>query len=77
MHLKQTMFEEINLLLCFPHESLMQGLKVHTNADPKLVEAAKRLYEKGIIDHVDGGYLTDLGQDLYSHAKKLEYALNH
>ncbi len=77
MQIDQHMFEELSLLLCFSNESLMNGIKVHRDADPKLIEAAKRLYAKGVIDHEDGGYLTDLGHDLYAHAKKIEYALKH
>ena len=77
MQINQSMFEELNLLLLFSEDSLYNGLKIHNDADPKIINAAKRLYSKGIIDHADGGYLTELGHDLYSHAKKLEYALKH
>ena len=36
-----------------------------------MVEAARRLYKKGLITQVDGGYLTDLGFEAMEHALKL------
>jgi len=69
--------EELNLILKFPNKSLMQGLKIHNDDDPSLVGAAKRLFEKGIVDQPDGGYLTDLGHDLAEHAQVIQLALSH
>ena len=54
--------EEIKLLNQFNLNSKLYGIKIHqSNALPETVNAATRLYEKGLIDHIDGGYLTDLG----------------
>ena len=53
---------EIELLLKFP-DSSMEGLKVHHTADASVIEAARRLHEKGLVTHHDGGYLTDLGRE--------------
>jgi uncharacterized protein (TIGR02647 family) len=53
----------------------MQGIKIHNNADPALVNAAQRLFEKGIVDQHDGGYLTNLGHDLAEHATIIQSAL--
>ncbi|GGD62377.1 TIGR02647 family protein [Lacimicrobium alkaliphilum] len=75
MPFTQPMLEEVNLLLKFPLSSLHQGLKIHQDAEPATIAAAKRLYEKGIIDQPDGGYLTDLGHDLIEHAQVLSSAL--
>ncbi|PAJ76156.1 TIGR02647 family protein [Pseudoalteromonas sp. NBT06-2] len=75
MQFSQHMCEELDLILKFPMDSMMQGLKVHQDAEPALVEAAKRLFEKGIIDQKDGGYLTDLGLELAEHAQTLQSAL--
>ena len=69
------MVEELNLILKFPDNSLMQGIKIHNNADPALVNAAQRLFEKGIVDQHDGGYLTNLGHDLAEHATIIQSAL--
>jgi uncharacterized protein (TIGR02647 family) len=67
--------DELNLILKFPHKSLMQGLKIHNDADPALVSAAQRLFHKGIVDQPDGGYLTNLGHDLAEHALVIQTAL--
>ena len=69
--------EELNLILKFPNKSLMQGLKIHHDADPSMVTAAQRLFDKGIVSQPDGGYLTNLGHDLAEHAKVIQSALSH
>ncbi|MDT0582179.1 MULTISPECIES: TIGR02647 family protein [Alteromonadaceae] len=68
--------EELNLILKFPNKSLMQGLKIHKDADPAMINAAQRLFDKGIVTQPDGGYLTDLGHDLAEHAQVVQSALN-
>ncbi|AEE24350.1 MULTISPECIES: TIGR02647 family protein [Paraglaciecola] len=75
MSLTNEMVNEFNLLLKFPTTSLMQGLKIHHDAEPELIDAAKRLFEKGIVTLPDGGYLTDLGHDLIEHAQVVQSAL--
>jgi uncharacterized protein (TIGR02647 family) len=71
------MVAELDLLLKFPMKSLMQGLKIHNDAEPEVVKAAKRLFDKGIVTQLDGGYLTDLGYDLAEHAQVVQSALGH
>ena len=66
---------ELDLLLLFPDTSHMQGLKIHRDADPAKIAAAQRLFDKGIISQVDGGYLTELGHDLAKHVHILQAAL--
>jgi uncharacterized protein (TIGR02647 family) len=66
---------ELELLLLFPDNSMMQGLKIRHDADPNKISAAKRMFEKGIITQADGGYLTDLGYDLQKHANILHMGL--
>lgn len=75
MPFNKELTEELNLILKFPNKSLMQGLKIHNDADPSLVAAAQRLFSKGIVDQPDGGYLTDLGHDLAEHAAVIQSAL--
>ena len=58
----QDLADEIDLLLKFP-DSSMEGLKIHHGADRSLVEAAGRLFAKGLITQKDGGYLTDAGRE--------------
>ena len=69
--------EELNLILKFPHKSLMQGLKIHHDASPEMIAAAQRLFDKGIVSQPDGGYLTNLGHDLAEHALVIQAALTH
>ncbi|GAB3025116.1 TIGR02647 family protein [Bowmanella dokdonensis] len=76
MPFNQSMLDELNLLLKFPLGSLRQGLKIHHDADPSIIDAAGRLFKKGVITQVDGGYLTDLGHDLHEHAQIVASALS-
>ncbi len=77
MPFKADVVEELNLLLKFPDKSLLQGLKIHQDAKQCTIDAAKRLFNKGIITLPDGGYLTDLGHDLFEHAQTLQLALTN
>jgi uncharacterized protein (TIGR02647 family) len=77
MPFKADVVEELNLLLKFPNKSLLQGLKIHQDAEQCTIDAAKRLFNKGIITLPDGGYLTDLGHDLFEHAQTLQLALTN
>ena len=64
--------EEIKLLNEFNLESTGTGIKVHANEAPaELVAAAARLFNKGLTDHVDGGYLTSRGVEAAEHAQVL------
>jgi len=71
------MVAELNLLLKFPNTSLMQGIKVHQDAEPELIAAAQRMFDKGIVTLPDGGYLTDLGHDLVEHTKIIAAAFSY
>ena len=62
MGFDQALFQELNLLLKFPDTS-MEGLKIHHTADAAVIEAAGRLFDKGLTTQKDGGYLTDLGRE--------------
>jgi len=64
--------EEIKLLNQFDLESISTGIKIHARlASKETVAAAARLFEKGLTDHVDGGYLTDRGIEAANHAQSL------
>lgn len=67
--------DEIEILMRFNLETSQQGIKVHSNANRKQIEAAKRLFEKGLITNEDGGYLTDLGRTAAEHAQALAFIL--
>ncbi len=65
-------WEEIELLTRFSVDSTLNGIKVHASQAPEeVVAAAQRLYEKGLTDQVDGGYLTERGVEAANHAKTL------
>lgn len=65
--------EEIKLLNQFNLESLAgSGIKVHAqDAAESAVGAAARLFDKGLTDKVDGGYLTERGIEAATHAQSL------
>lgn len=64
--------EEIKLLNQFNLDSRANGIKVHSHeAAPEIVAAAEQLFNKGLTDHVDGGYLTELGVEAATHAQSL------
>lgn len=54
---------ELEVLALFNLDSSQEGIKIHGNASPSLIAAAKRLHEKQLTDQPDGGYLTSLGHD--------------
>jgi len=60
---------ELNTLVRFNLETSQQGIKVHKTADPEVIAAVRRLYEKGLLTLADGGYLTGLGRDAAEHVQ--------
>ncbi|TQV72332.1 TIGR02647 family protein [Aliikangiella marina] len=71
MSLTPHLIEELELLNLFNLNSTQEGIKVHHDADPKMVAAAHRLFDKGIISQMDGGYLTDRGVETAEHVQLL------
>ncbi len=69
MPLQQALVDEIEVLLRYNLESTQEGIKVHHSAREGIVEATKRLYNKGLVDSEDGGYLTDLGHEAAEHTQ--------
>lgn len=60
--------EELNLLVQFSLDSTFQGIKVHGDASGETIDACKRLFEKGLISQIDGGYLSPEGIEAAEHA---------
>ena len=60
----QDLVEELNVLARYNLESTQEGIKIHHDAAPEVVAAARRLFDKGLVDHQDGGYLTHLGLEV-------------
>ncbi len=75
MSINSDMHNEMNLLLQFPTDSLMTGIKITHEAAPETLAAAQRLFEKGLTDATDGGYLTDAGIELVEHLQVIHSAL--
>jgi uncharacterized protein (TIGR02647 family) len=64
--------DELNMLVRYNLETTLEGIKVHKKeADPSIVAATKRLYDKGLITQEDGGYLTHLGHEAAEQAQML------
>ncbi|MFT5258979.1 MAG: hypothetical protein ACI9J2_000828 [Saprospiraceae bacterium] len=70
--ISHSQIEELKLLSQFSIDSTQTGIKVHTNEAPETtVAAAQRLFDKGLTDQVDGGYLTERGVEAAVHAQGL------
>jgi len=67
MPFTQDVVGELNMLVQFDLPTQQQGLKVHNTADQKTIAATQRLFEKGLISQLDGGYLTDRGVEAVGH----------
>ena len=65
------MIHELKMLSLFDLSSSQSGIKIHTTAAASDIEAAKRLFQKGLISEEDGGYLTHVGLEAAEHAQKL------
>ena len=75
MNLNPDLIDEIDLLLKFDLSSARVGLKVHSNAHPGIIAAARRLYEKELVEHEDGGFLTTLGHEAAEHLQAAQVIL--
>lgn len=75
MSFNQNAIDEMNVLLQFPSESRMSGIKIHSDAPQTTKDAAQRLHERGYIDAIDGGYLTDAGLEFADYVQKMHFAL--
>lgn len=62
---------ELEVLALFNLDSSQEGIKVHSDASPHLIAAARRLHDKQLTSQPDGGYLTSLGHDAAEHAQQL------
>jgi len=71
MHYTKEQLAELDILISYSLDSLNQGIKVHSTASEEKIEAIERLFEKGLVSQVDGGYLTELGRRAAEHAQSL------
>ena len=66
-----SLMAEFNMLLLYDLDRSDKGLKVHNgDASPAVLQAAYRLYQKGLIDQPDGGYLTAIGREAAEHLQR-------
>ncbi len=71
MRYTEEQIAEMDILIHYNLESSLQGIKVHSDANTVQIEAVQRLFDKGLVTQVDGGYLTDLGRTAAEHAQAL------
>lgn len=71
MHLDSELIEELNLLSRYRMSSSTGGIEVGQAAEPGVAAAAKRLFDKGMVERADGGNLTDSGREAVEHLSRL------
>ncbi len=71
MRFSQEQMAEMDILIHYNLDSTQQGIKVHSEANRNQIEAVQRLFDKGLVTQIDGGYLTDLGRKAAEHAQAL------
>lgn len=76
MILTPELVAELEILARYDLSTLGEGIKVHKNAEPSVIAATQRLFDKGLISLSDGGYLTSLGLRAAEHVQALLTVLN-
>lgn len=76
MAYSQENLAELDLFMLYDLSNTQKGIKIHKTAEPARITAAQRLFEKGFITQVDGGYLTSLGIEAAEQAQSLYMMLN-
>ncbi len=71
MHLDSELIEELSLLSRYRMNSDPAGIVIGQAAEAGVIAAAQRLFEKGLIERVDGGALTDSGREAVMHMSRL------
>ena len=62
---------ELEILARYDLSTIGEGIKVHKTAEPSVIAATKRLFDKGLISLSDGGYLTSLGMGVAEHIQAM------
>jgi uncharacterized protein (TIGR02647 family) len=71
MRYTENQMAEMDILIRYNLQSTQQGIKVHSKANTEQIAAVQRLFDKGLVTAIDGGYLTDLGRTAAEHAQAL------
>ncbi len=67
---------ELDVLMLYNLSTSQEGIKIHKTAEPTMISAAQRLFERGLITQADGGYLTAPGSVAAEHTQSLFTILN-
>lgn len=66
----QDILEELDILARYNLATTLEGIKIHQHgAQTSAIQAAQRLFQKGLISQEDGGYLTNLGREAAEHTQ--------
>ena len=71
MRYTEEQLAEMDILIRYNLQSTQQGIKVHSRANKEQIAAVQRLFDKGLVTQIDGGYLTDIGRKAAEHAQAL------
>ena len=72
MTLSTEEIDDINLLAQINLANTQEGLKIHQqSAAPRVIAAAERLHQRGLLTMDDGGYLTSLGLEAAGQTQRL------
>ena len=71
MRLSDEFIEELELLNLYELDDSFAGIKIHHEAAPARISAARRLFEKKMTTLIDGGFLTPLGIEAAEHVQTL------
>ena len=71
MNYTKNQLAELDILIQYSLDSTQQGIKIHSSASEESIDAVERLFDKGLVTAIDGGYLTELGRKAAEHAQAL------
>ena len=72
MTISNELISEMRVLAMYDLSTTQQGIKVHQHdAEQDIISATERLFNKGLVSQIDGGYLTGLGRDAALHVHDL------
>lgn len=77
MPFNNELVDELNVLVRYNLTTTQEGIKIHKTADMHVIDAARRLFHKGLITQEDGGYLTHLGREAAEQAQAVLGILNN
>ena len=62
---------ELEILARYDLSTIGEGIKVHKTAEPGVIAATQRLFDKRLTPLSDGGYLPSLGLGVAEHVQAL------